>query len=285
MSIAQLAYTPEIVLQNASFQSSQPQSNGTYSNISQSNDAIAGLGIPNATWVQGVGQSNDPNISNSLFFSCALNNPVTPNVGVMGLLSTGGGQTGNGSSVGILGDLSVNGDIITSINNATSLATNQNGQIIAGPPPGYNGKMDSNILSSGNSGTVNYLGISTNNSLISTDLTNRICHVWLDVVAKSNTNNFPATTSQAPPGTNAILQISIPSPVGAGQLQPPDANITSGIFTAQIFNNSNTSNTTQFSMYWDFTPSVIYLYIFQNSQLTVSNGDDVEIKGYFNYLF
>ena len=128
-----------INVQGLNVQSTSASSNAGYSAINQSNDLIPNLGVPSATWTSSVGQSDYPNVPNALVFEATLNNPLSPNIGVLGLFATGGSDTGNGSQIFTSGDLNVNGDIITPIISASTLGTDaitQWSQLIRSPANG-----------------------------------------------------------------------------------------------------------------------------------------------------
>ena len=151
MSIAQLAYVPQIVLNNVSLESSTPQSNGTYSNISQSNDLIPNIGVPNATFTSGIGASTDPDIPNSMLISCALNNPVTPSIGILQLSPTGGSDVGNGSNVACAGDYIIGGQLLVpglaGSGFFTAVGVDSNGLFKTNTTIDYKGKTNGSIIS------------------------------------------------------------------------------------------------------------------------------------------
>jgi hypothetical protein len=169
MSIAQLQYIDTITLQNISVESSNVNANGTYSNVNQSNDIIAGVGVPNAVWTTGVGASNDQDLGNGLVFSCQLNDPVSPQIPALILLGTSGSQVGNGSVVEVAGDLFVGGNIVNG---------NSNGGKSGGEIEAYD----------------SFFNDFVDNSYYIQDATNNVITIWLNVSGKvANTQSASGT--------------------------------------------------------------------------------------------
>jgi hypothetical protein len=116
-----------------------------------------------------------------------------------------------------------------------------------------------------------------------------VCHVWVNVEAKneSGANGLPFTIAQSPETTSALIQIETDAPA-IGQIPPPNSDDLSGYFQGVYFNANTvppTNYNTQVPFYWVWDNAQIYLYIFQNSALTVGPNDSVQFQGYFTYLF
>jgi hypothetical protein len=269
MSISQLQYVDNLFLNNVSLGSNgQATSQGTIGNINISNNLISNLGIPNATWTIGCFPST-ANIPNALVMAVSTNDPVTPILDTIVMTPSGGSGDGNGTIVSIAGDLSVEG------------------RIISGSGASYNGKIDDDNIESGvNSADESYLSGIINNCLTSVDFTSRVCHVWVNVEAKneSGVNGLPFTIAQTPATTSALLQIFTNTPA-IGQIPPPNSDDLSGYFQGVYFNTNTPANNTQVPFYWVWNGGQIYLYNFQNSALTVGENDNIQLQGYFTYLF
>lgn len=292
MSIACLGLLSSINAQGLNVESPNAQLGGTYSNISQSNDAIAGLGIPNATFITGVGASTDPDIPNNLLFACNLNNPVSPNIGILALAPTGGGAVGNGSNVAVAGDFLVAGDIITEITSATSLATDANGKIIAGSAPvnpNFSGKLAGGTIISGSpTPNIPYLTGLADGSLVSIDYSSRVCTVQLYTNGKVASNNgVPNTLTLNPAGNLSILNIEVyPTPTG-GQIPFPSDNLGQGVFAGVVVDQNNEANNLPCTFNWVYDSGLGQIQIFVMSATVPQNtaGDTIFFVGTFSYIF
>lgn len=303
MSIACLGLLSSINAQGLNVESTNAQLGGTYSNISQSNDAIAGLGIPNATWVQGVGASTDPNIPNALTFSCNLNNPVSPTVDALILLPTGGGSNGDGSISAIAGDLSVSGDaILQNLTSATSLATDANGKIIAGGGPSpnnnYSGKTNAGVITSGQDDEdpqADYFTGPTDSSLISVDFTSRVCTVQLNFSGKFGSSKNIPNNNQINPDNLQDLDVvySIVNIATSGQtptdgeIPEPSNDLTYGVFTGAYYDINALQNNQSITLFWwfDSTANLIRIAINSNNGLVGSVNDSIIVNGTFSFIF
>jgi hypothetical protein len=183
---------------------------------------------------------------------------------------------------------SINGIQLSSLTNSAFLGTDAQGNIVdvSGGNTNYNGKIDDGNVISGNNGSVNYLSGIINNCLTSVDFTSRVCHVWVNVGAKNNSgaNGLSNTIEQSPATTLALIQIETDAPAN-GQIPPPNSDNLSGYFQGVYFNTDTPANNTQVPFYWVWNNAQIYIYIFQNSALTVGANDDIQFQGYFTYLF
>jgi hypothetical protein len=196
------------------------------------------------------------------------------------------------ASISLIPKIVVNGVQIPALANSGYIGADASGNLInvSNGNINYNGKIDDDNIESGvNSAEESYLSGITNNCLTSVDFTSRVCHVWVNVEAKneSGANGLPFTIAQSPETTSALIQIETDAPA-IGQIPPPNSDDLSGYFQGVYFNANTvppTNYNTQVPFYWVWDNAQIYLYIFQNSALTVGPNDSVQFQGYFTYLF
>jgi hypothetical protein len=193
------------------------------------------------------------------------------------------------ASISLIPKIVVNGVQIPALANSGYIGADASGNLIdvSNGNTNYNGKIDDDNVESGvNSAEESYLLGITNNCLTSVDFTSRVCHVWVNVEAKNEAgeDGLPFTIAQSPVTTSALLQITTNTPA-IGQIPPPNSDDLSGYFQGVYFNTDTPANNIPVPFYWVWNSGQIYIYIFQNSALTVGEDDDVQFQGYFTYLF
>ena len=294
MSIACLGLLSSINAQGINLESPGAQLGGTYSNISQSNDAIEGLGIPNATWVQGVAPSTDPGIPNAFVVSVATNSPVSPTVDTIVMIPTGGGSNGNGTITLTGGDLSVGGDaVLQNIVSATSLATDANGKIIAGAPvnPNYQGKLASGTIQSGLLTTTPanpYFGDITDQSLMSIDYQSRVCTVQIFFNAKTTGTPIPVQLTLNPAQSGGVFGLEVFPQPSAGQLPFPSPDgATQNVFQGFYVNEQNQANNVPILFNWVYNQPFgqIFINLATATPISPNSGDTIFFIGTLSYIF
>jgi hypothetical protein len=192
------------------------------------------------------------------------------------------------ASISLIPKIVVNGVQIPALANSGYIGADASGNLIdvSNGNTNYNGKIDDDNIESGNNGAINCLSGIINNCITSVDFTSRVCHVWVNVEAKneSGENGLPNTNDTIPVTTDALLQITTNTPA-IGQIPPPNSDDLSGYFQGVFFDINTPANNIQIPFYWIWDNGQIYIYIFQNSALTVGEDDDVQFQGYFTYLF
>jgi hypothetical protein len=240
MSIASIGLINNLNLNNVSLGSNaQASSQGTFANLSFSNDQIPSLsGVPYATWNVGVASGTDQNIPNGISISVTTNDPVSPLADALVLLPSGGGEDGNGTIVLTGGDLSINGDIsLQNLASASSLSTDANGKIIAGNlSSAYSWNLGNAIFQDG---TFND-STPTSQSYAVIDPNSRIVTIFLNVgltLVGNYTNQFPLLTIDMNTAWTPTATGTLPPPSASFQLLLP-ANNTITTFSGINLNNS-----------------------------------------------
>jgi hypothetical protein len=276
MSIAQLAYSPQITLQNASFESSTPTSNGTYSNINQSNDLIPGLsGVPNATFTTGIGASDDPDIPNSMLISCALNNPVTPSIPILQLSPTGGSGAGSGAICAIAGDALIAGTLtmpdLAGTGSFTAVGVDSNGLFKTNTTQGYVGKTNGSLAVSGIFQNI------TDNSWINYNLSSGVCQIYFNINGKVSASS----------GTNnnlfAIQNISGSVPIPEISADYVQGAPTSNFITMYSYLNNGTYPTNSVAGLAYLIQGTSAINVYMSPSINFSAGDDVQFIGSVSY--
>jgi hypothetical protein len=291
MSISQLQYVDNLFLNNVSLGSNaQATSQGTFANLSMSNDIIPSLsGVPYATWNIGVASATDQNIPNGLSISVVTNSPVSPLADALVLLPTGGGEDGNGTITLIGGDLSVNGDLtLQNLASASSLSTDANGKIIASNvSSAYSWNLGNAIFQDG---TFND-STPTSQSYAVIDPNSRIVSIFLNValtLVGSYTNQFPLLTIDMNTAWTPTATGTLPPPSASFQLLLPANNTITTFSGINLTNISTTPN---------FTPLCSNFYMsayFANTglmnvrglqQVSATNGQSVIYSGVMQYPY
>jgi hypothetical protein len=277
MSVSILKYLDQVDVQNLNVESNTPSLGNTYSNITQSNDLIEGLGIPNATWVQGVGVSTDPDVPNGLIFSCNLNDPVTPAISALELVPTGSSGIGNSSIAGVPGDCIINGQLtvpaLAGTGSFTAVGVDENGLFTTATTQGYVGKTSGSIVTGGDS----IFQSITDESWMNYNLANGICNIYFNLSGKVNATS----------GTNnalfAIQNVSGTVPVPEITADYVQGNPTANFVTmyGYLNNGSFPANSVAGLCYLEQGTSAIIVYM--SPTITFSADDDVQFIGNVSY--
>lgn len=291
MSIASLGLIDTLNLNNVNLGSNAQSLNGTYANLSFSND-LDSSNQPSATYTIGIAPSTDPDIPNGLTLSVSTNNPsVIAQEGIIAILPTGGGNVGNGSITVVGGDAQVSGDLSINLQNANSLGTDGNGRIIVGSGGGGSSAYSWNL---GNAifGDLTF-GDQTpfSQSYAIIDPNSRIVSIFLNVVlitVGNYSNQYPLLSID----TNASW-----TPSATGTLPPPTALFQSLVPANNTITTFAGMNLTNISTTPNFTPLCDNFYMsayFVNSglmnvrglqQVSTTNGNRVVYSGIIQYPY
>lgn len=187
---------------------------------------------------------------------------------------------------------SLNGVQIPGLANSAFLGTDAQGNIVdvSGGNQNYNGKCANDTIISGQiqSGG-DYINDFVDNSLISVDYNSRVCHVWLNITGKMELAGFPPSVASLTPDTTQSGCVVIAPNNTQGSEQPPFPNtdIQEGYFQGSYVDTSATTNNSPLTFYWNLNQAtnLINIYIYNSTTPVANANDDIQIFGYFAYLF